>query len=165
MYNSVKQHSTLIKYKGHEFWTATPYSNPILRPWLDQTHRCTSARDVMWCFVWCAKLRWERLRMGLKARLIWVSKIDKHTPSLSYWGGVTLISDHTHTSSDVQVVLSSYNKWECQKPILILNEQLYPNDGAGKEIGWWGAFRKRLEFLPVSFFFTNPEYLFCGEDL
>lgn len=68
---------------------------------------------------------------GLKARLIWVSKKDKHTALSELLRRRDIdIRPHTHTHTfKVHVALSSFNKWECQKPILILNEQL--DDGVG----------------------------------
>lgn len=95
-------------------------------------HRHAHSQEGCDVCVWCVGLKWERLRMGsgLKARLIGVSKKDKHT-GLSELLRRCDIDIRPHTYSEVQVALSSCNKWERQKPILILNEQLYPDDGVG----------------------------------
>lgn len=108
-------------------------------------HRHAHSQEGCDVCVWCVGLRWERLRMGsgLKARLIGVSKKDKHT-GLSELLRRCDIDIRPHTYSEVQVALSSCNKWERQKPILILNEQLY--------FRWWSWNRQLAgNFFPFLF--------------
>ncbi len=74
-------------------------------------HRHARSQEGCDVCVWCVELRWERLRMGsgLKERLIWVSKKDKHS-ALSELLRRHIDIRHTHTHSEVQVALSSFNK-------------------------------------------------------
>lgn len=66
---------------------------------------------------------------GLKARLIWVSKKDKHTALSELLRRRDIdIRPHTHTHSKSRLHWALLIN-ECQKPILILNEQL--DDGVG----------------------------------
>lgn len=101
-------------------------------------HRHAHSQEGCDVCVWCVELRWETANgFRIKSKIDLSVKKISTLPCLSYWGGVTLISDHTHTHTQKSRLHWAFLIKACQKPILILNEQL--------DDGWWVGIASLLE--------------------